>query len=188
MKLEQIITIKMGKNQSRRNERADNSLSTYSYEDLMKDLDGAYLDSIVDEKDSTLLTVDPYLTNVCDVVFSFVSSIAGIVSNETQGKVMNQNFAKLMIETEELDKQYLCYVLNESQFMKKQMTISMQGSTVPKLTPGIFRGLEVQLPSIEKQQMIGKAYFHFRKRQALMKKQAKLEEQLFLEVLKQHDQ
>lgn len=188
MKLEQIITIKMGKNQSRKNEHDYADLSTYSYEDLMKDLDGAYLDSIVNEKESTLLTVDPYLTTVCDVVFSFVSSVAGIVSIETQGKVMNQNFAKLIIDTDKLDKHYLCYVLNESQFMKKQMTISMQGSTVPKLTPGIFRALEVQLPSIEKQKMIGKAYFHFRKRQALMKKQAKLEEQLFLEILKQHDQ
>ncbi|UIN49280.1 restriction endonuclease subunit S [Bacillus safensis] len=188
MKLEQIITIKMGKNQSRKNEHDYTDLSTYSYEDLMKDLDGAYLDSIVNEKESTLLTVDPYLTTVCDVVFSFVSSVAGIVSIETQGKVMNQNFAKLIIDTDKLDKHYLCYVLNESQFMKKQMAVSMQGSTVPKLTPGIFRGLEVHLPSIEKQQVIGKAYFHFRKRQALMKKQAKLEEQLFLEVLKQHDQ
>lgn len=188
MKLEQIITIKMGKNQSRKNEHDYADLSTYSYQDLMKDLDGAYLDSIVNEKESTLLTVDPYLTTVCDVVFSFVSSVAGIVSIETQGKVMNQNFAKLIIDTDKLDKHYLCYVLNESQFMKKQMAVSMQGSTVPKLTPGIFRGLEVHLPSIEKQQVIGKAYFHFRKRQALMKKQAKLEEQLFLEVLKQHDQ
>ncbi|EMI12621.1 restriction endonuclease subunit S [Bacillus altitudinis] len=188
MKLEQIITIKMGKNQSRKNEHDYADLSTYSYEDLMKDLDGAYLDSIVNEKESTLLTVDPYLTTVCDVVFSFVSSVAGIVSIETQGKVMNQNFAKLIIDTDKLDKHYLCYVLNESQFMKKQMAVSMQGSTVPKLTPGIFRGLEVPLPSIEKQKMIGRAYFHFRKRQALMKKQAKLEEQLFLEVLKQHDQ
>ncbi|MDH6598069.1 restriction endonuclease subunit S [Bacillus aerius] len=188
MKLEQIITIKMGKNQSRKNEHDYADLSTYSYEDLMKDLDGAYLDSIVNEKESTLLTVDPYLTTVCDVVFSFVSSVAGIVSIETQGKVMNQNFAKLIIDTDKLDKHYLCYVLNESQFMKKQMAVSMQGSTVPKLTPGIFRGLEVRLPSIEKQKMIGRAYFHFRKRQALMKKQAKLEEQLFLEVLKQYDQ
>ncbi|AKC67018.1 hypothetical protein BV454_03580 [Bacillus altitudinis] len=188
MKLEQIITIKMGKNQSRKNEHDYADLSTYSYEDLMKDLDGAYLDSIVNEKESIVLTVDPYLTTVCDVVFSFVSSVAGIVSIETQGKVMNQNFAKLIIDTDKLDKHYLCYVLNESQFMKKQMAVSMQGSTVPKLTPGIFRGLEVRLPSIEKQKMIGRAYFHFRKRQALMKKQAKLEEQLFLEVLKQHDQ
>ncbi|WHF26068.1 restriction endonuclease subunit S [Bacillus altitudinis] len=188
MKLEQIITIKMGKNQSRKNEHDYADLSTYSYEDLMKDLDGAYLDSIVNEKESTLLAVDPYLTTVCDVVFSFVSSVAGIVSIETQGKVMNQNFAKLIIDTAKLDKHYLCYVLNESQFMKKQMAVSMQGSTVPKLTPGIFRGLEMRLPSIEKQKMIGRAYFYFRKRQALMKKQAKLEEQLFLEVLKQHDQ
>ena len=39
------------------------------------------------------------------------------------------------------------------------MAISMQGSTVPKLTPAILKELEIKLPSIEKQRTIGKAYF-----------------------------
>jgi len=64
----------------------------------------------------------------------------------------------------------------------------MQGSAVPKLTPAILKELEIKLPSIEKQRIIGKAYFCLRKRQALAKKQAELEEKLFLEVLKQLDQ
>lgn len=68
------------------------------------------------------------------------------------------------------------------------MAISMQGSTVPKLTPAILKELEIKLPGIEKQRTIGNAYFFMRKSKALAKKQAELEEQLYLEVLKQLDQ
>ena len=147
-----------------------------------------FLDSQASSNSGNSNHKDGYLSSAGDVVFSFVSSKAGIVSDLNQGKIINQNFAKLIIENEHLDKHYLCYALNESSSMKKQMAISMQGSTVPKLTPAILKELEIKLPTIEKQRTIGKAYFFLRKRQALAKKQAELEEQLYLEVLKQLDQ
>jgi len=188
MKLEDIVTVKIGRNLSRGNEKNDLTLVVYSYEDLMNDLDGSFLDSKANSYSENKNSKDSYLSSVGDVVFSFVSSKAGIVSALNQGKIINQNFAKLIIEHDHLDKSYLCYALNESGPMKKQMAISMQGSTVPKLTPAILKGLEIELPSIEKQRTIGKAYFYFRKRQTLTKKQAELEEQLFLKVLNRLDQ
>jgi len=188
MKLEDIVTVKVGRNLSRGNEKNDLTLVAYSYEDLMNDLDGLFLDSQASSYNKSLNHKDGYLSSAGDVVFSFVSSKAGIVSELNQGKIINQNFAKLIIESEHLDKHYLCYALNESSSMKKQMAISMQGSTVPKLTPAILKEFEIKLPSIEKQRTIGKAYLFLRKRQALTKKQAELEEQLYLEVLKQLDQ
>ncbi|MDW7614299.1 restriction endonuclease subunit S [Peribacillus simplex] len=187
MRLEDIVTVKIGRNLSRGNEKNDLTLVAYSYEDLIHDLDGLFLDSKTSfSKD--LNHNDGYLSSAGEVVFSFVSSKAGIVSDLNQGKVINQNFAKLIIGYDDLDSSYLCYVLNESYSMKKQMAISMQGSTVPKLTPSILKELEIKLPTLEKQRMIGKAYFFLRKRQALAKKQAELEEQLYLEVLKQLEQ
>ncbi|TCS93302.1 restriction endonuclease subunit S [Hazenella coriacea] len=188
MKLEDIVTVKIGRNLSRGTEKNDLTVVAYTYEDLMNDLDGSFLDSQASSDRGNSNHEDGYLSNAGDVVFSFVSSKAGIVSDFNQGKIINQNFAKLMIESEHLDKHYLCYALNESHSVKKQMAFSMQGSTVPKLTPAILKGLEIKLPRIEKQRTIGKAYFSLRKRQALAKKQAALEEQLFLEVLKQLDQ
>ncbi|MED4402080.1 restriction endonuclease subunit S [Metabacillus fastidiosus] len=188
MKLEDIVTVRIGRNLSRGNEKNDPTLVAYSYEDLMNDLDGSFLDSQASSYNGNQNHKDGYLSSAGDLVFSFVSSKAGIVSDLNQGKVINQNFAKLIIESEHLDKHYLCYVLNESYSMKKQMAISMQGSTVPKLTPAILKELEIKLPTIVKQRTIGKAYFFLRKRQALAKKQAEFEEQLFLEVLKQLDQ
>ncbi|MYL56672.1 restriction endonuclease subunit S [Virgibacillus halodenitrificans] len=187
MKLGDIVTVKIGRNLSRGNKKNELSLVAYSYEDLMNDLDGSYLASHDSSYSQNSNHKDGYLSSSGDVVFSFVSSRAGIVSDLNQGKIINQNFAKLIINHYQLDSSYLCYALNESYSIKKQMAISMQGSTVPKLTPAILKELEIELPHIEKQRTIGKAYFFLRKRQALARKQAELEEQLYLEVLKQLD-
>jgi restriction endonuclease S subunit len=188
MKLEDIVTVKIGRNLSRGNKKNDLTLVAYSYEDLVNDLDGLFLDSQDRSYNGNSNHKDGYLSSAGDVVFSFVSSKAGIVSDLNQGKIINQNFAKLIIEHDHLDRAYLCYALNESYSMKKQMAISMQGSIVPKLTPAILKKLEIKLPNIEKQRTIGKAYFFLRKRQSLAKKQAELEKQLYLEVLKHLDQ
>ncbi|RKL65084.1 restriction endonuclease subunit S [Salipaludibacillus neizhouensis] len=188
MKLEDIITVKIGRNLSRGKGKNDLTLVVYSYEDLMNDLDGSFLDSKASSYSGNSNHRDGYLSRSGDVIFSFVSSKAGIVSDLNQGKIINQNFAKLTIEHDHLDRNYLCYTLNESYSIKKQMAISMQGSIVPKLTPAILKKLEINLPSIEKQRTIGKAYLSLRKRQALAKKEAQLEEKLYLEILKQLDQ
>lgn len=188
MKLEEIVTVKIGRNLSRGNEKGDLALVAYSYEDLMNDLNGLYLDSQASAYYENLGHKDGYLSSAGDVVFSFVSSIAGVVSGVNQGKIINQNFAKLMVEHDYVDRRYLCYVLNESDEMKRQKAISMQGSIVRKFTPSILKGLEIKLPSIEKQRIIGLAYFQLRKRQALAKRQIELEEQLYLKALMQLEQ
>ncbi|MCW1929508.1 restriction endonuclease subunit S [Bhargavaea beijingensis] len=187
MKLEDRVSVRVGRNLSRGNEKYDATLIAYSYDDLTKDLDGVFIDSkpIESSRDNQ---DEPHLCKYGDVVFSFVSSKAGIVSKENQGKIINQNFAKLIVDDNLIDPCYLCYSLNESPSMKKQMTISMQGSTVPKLTPAILKNLELEYPSIETQRLIGKAYFVLRKRQALAKKELELEEQLYLEILNRLDQ
>ncbi|PGS67594.1 restriction endonuclease subunit S [Bacillus thuringiensis] len=188
MKLEDVVTVRIGRNLSRGNKKNDMTLVAYSYEDLTNDLDGLFLDSQASSYSKSLNHKDSYLSSAGDVVFSFVSSKAGIVSDLNQGKIINQNYAKLIIQYDYLDSGYLCYTLNESCSMKRQMEISMQGSTVPKLTPAIFKELKIKLPSIEKQRKIGKAYLFLRKRQALAKKQLELEEQLYIKALKQFDQ
>ena len=187
MKLEDVVTLKIGRNLSRGNEKNNLNVVAYSYEDLIKDLDGSFLDSKANADSRNSNHENSYLSHAGEVVFSFVSSKAGIVSDVNQGKIINQNFAKIIIEHDGLDSSYLCYALNESYSMRKQMAISMQGSTVPKLTPSILKELEIKLPTLEKQQTIGKAYFFLRKQQTLAKQQAKLEEQLYLEMLRKID-
>src|SRR5699024_5703508 len=154
----------------------------------MDDLNGLFLDSNPSFYNANINDKDNHLSTYGGVVFSFVSSKAAIVSDVNEGKIINQNFARLTIKEEQLDRSYLCYVLNESGAMKKQMAISMQGSTVRKLTPWILKALTIKLPSVEKQRTIGKAYLSIKKRQALAKKQANLEERFYLEILKRINQ
>lgn len=186
MKLGDKVSVKIGRNLSRGSEKYDPAIVTYSYDDLTNDLEGLFWDSqnitsLLDNED------EAYLSRRGDVVFSFVSSKAGIVSEENQGKIINQNFAKLIFDDNLIDPCYLCYSLNESQPMRRQMAVSMQGSTIPKLTPAILRDLELECPHIETQRLIGRAYFTLLKRQALAKKELELEEQLYLEVLNRLD-
>ena len=188
MKLEDIVSVKVGINVSRLKEQ-DHVLEIYSYDDLIDDLNGFYLDwNVTTVRNKYESNEGNHLSQPGELIFSFVSSKAGIVSGKNKGKIINQNFAKLIIEHEHLDHRYLCYILNESHEIKKQMAISMQGSTVRKLTPITLKELEIKLPSIEKQRIIGKAYLSIKKRHALAKKQAELEEKLYLEILKKLDQ
>src|SRR5699024_6480305 len=165
MKLEDIVTVKVGKNISRVSEKHDLTLATYTYENLMDDLDGLVLNSNASDHSVNFSEQDNHLSKPGEVVFSFVSSKAAIVSDVNKGKIINQNFAKLIIEHKQLDHSYLCYVLNESHSMKKQMAISMQGSTVRKLTPAILKSLEMKIPNMDKQEKIGKSYLKLKKRQ-----------------------
>lgn len=188
MKLEDIVTVKVGRNISRINEKHALTLNTYTYENLMDDLNGLFLDSNTSYYSLNPSDQDDHLSETGEVVFSFVSSKAAVVSDVNKGRIINQNFAKLIIEHKQLDHSYLCYALNESHSMKRQMAISMQGSTVRKLTPAILKSLDMKVPSMEKQQTIGKAYLQVKKRQDLARQQADLEEIFYLEVLKQFDQ
>lgn len=188
MKLEELVNVRVGTNITRIKELDNHSVETYSYDDLTDDLDGLYLDSQSLLKDENMDQDDVHLSKYGDIVFSFISSKAGIVSERNAGKVINQNFAKLIIEDNHLDPAYLCYSLNESPSIKKQMAISMQGSTIRKLTPATLKVLEMDLPTLEKQQMIGKAYLLSKKRVALARKEAEMEELYLLEILNKLNQ
>ena len=53
----------------------------------MNDLDGLFLDSQASSYSGNLNHKDKYLSSAGDVVFSFVSSKAGIVSDLNKGKM-----------------------------------------------------------------------------------------------------
>ena len=81
----------------------------YTYEDLIQDLSefapyqsNETAQEIITRSDSNSED-DSYLVSAGDVIFSFVSSTAGIVSKSSEGKALNQNFTKLIIENQQLD-------------------------------------------------------------------------------------
>ena len=188
MKLNKLVTVRTGKNFSR-NKVSKEEVVPYTYDDLTKDLsefapyrkDGA--GQKITAKNEVNSDEDNYLVSSGDVVFSFVSSTAGIVSKSSEGKALNQNFAKLIIENQQLDPRYLCYCLNQSSHLKRQMAVAMQGSTLRRLTPSSLRALDIPIVDFSQQQSIGHAYFSLLKRQYLLEQKMQQEEDFVLALL-----
>ena len=187
MKLKDAIDLKTGKNFSRNKGEIEVGLA-YTYDDLSRDLgELAFSQKNKELREKKIINnindEDHYQVSAGDVVFSFVSSTAGVVSQESEGKVLNQNFTKLIIKTPQIDPLYLCYCLNQSTYLKKQMAIEMQGSTLRRLTPSTLRELDIPIVDYSKQKSIGRTYFSLLKRQYLMEQQLDQEKKFILTLL-----
>lgn len=123
--------------------------------------------------------------NTGDVIFSLISGISTIVRKEHEGYLYTQNYVKL-IPNENVDSKYLVYLLNEDKLIKKQFLMGLQGSQVLKYTLKQVKELELpELPSIEKQQIIGEVYFNQLRLQALRNRAANFETTILLAKLEE---
>lgn len=177
-----IAMIKLGLNFSRLSKEEKEDLTVYTNTDLLNDLNGF---NQFDTKKRGPNRIDFSTHTVCagDIVYSFINSICGIVGNTNSGKIINQNFAKIELKSNSIDKKYLCYLLNKDKEVEVEKKIAMQGSVLKKLSPASIRNFNVELPDIKRQAEIGNLYFDWMKRQALVKRQYELEETIFSEFL-----
>ncbi|MED3269594.1 restriction endonuclease subunit S [Bacillus thuringiensis] len=183
MKINEIAIIKVGQNISRISDDKLKEHIIYTFDDLNFDLTHIDDEYLIQNRNSQ----NNHLTHTGDIVISFVGTKATVVTDDNQGKLLNQNFAKIIIDVSLIDPYYFCYVLNESNQIRKQKLVLMQGSNLPKMTPSILKDLTVDLPNIQKQSFIGRAYFNLCKRQYLLKQQSELEEQFFLKLIRKSD-
>ena len=182
-KLNKLIQIKNGKNSSRVKSSPE-KVVTYTYEDMVDDMgEFAPYHANFNSNNSSDESSDNVSVATGDVVFSFVSSTSAIVSESNEGKVLNQNFAKLIFNDEELDSRYLCYCLNESTDVKQQIAGFMEGGVLRRLKPAHLRELNIPIIEYQKQQNIGHAYFALLKRKYLQEKNLKQEENYMLALL-----
>jgi restriction endonuclease S subunit len=120
-----------------------------------------------------------------DVVFSLISGTSTTVRKVHEGYLYTQNYVKL-IPNENVDSKYLVYLLNEDRSIKKQFLMGLQGSQVLKYTLKQVKELELpELPSIEKQQMIGEVYFNQLRLQAIRNRVANSETTILLAKLEE---
>lgn len=180
--MNEIVTIKLGLNFSRLSQEEKEAISAYTNTDLLNDLNGIGQFDILEE-DLNKNNSSTHKVFSGDVVYSFINSICGIVGNANNGKIINQNFAKIELKNDFIDKKYLCYLLNKDKEINLEKKVAMQGSVLKKLSPASIRNFNVELPDINRQVEIGNLYFDFIKRQALIRKQYELEETIFSEFL-----
>ena len=83
---------------------------------------------------------------------------AVVISDKNKDKILNQSYGVLIADTTKIDSKYLCFVLNESQSIKRQISKFTQGSIAKRLAPNLLKDLKLTLPPLEKQRKIGQAY------------------------------
>ncbi|ALP36005.1 restriction endonuclease subunit M [Paenibacillus sp. IHB B 3084] len=184
-RLENVVEFVSGSPQFRIIEVFDDKAPLYTYygqQDIEDDLVG--IDS--NGSDSKQVRTLDKVSTLCqgDIVFSLISGKSTIVGVKHQGYLYTQNYVKLVTD-EKVDSKYLVYLLNEDKLIKKQFQMGLQGSQVLKYTLKQVKELELpDLPTIDRQRMIGELYFNQLRLEALRTRAANLETTIVLEKLR----
>lgn len=186
-RLDNVVELVSGSPQFRINDAYDGKAPLYTYygqPDIEDDLVG------LDSKDSESKQVHTYdkVNTLCqgDVVLSLISGKSTVVSGNHHGYLYTQNYVKLKTISEKVDSKYLVYLLNEDEYVKRQFQMGLQGSQVLKYTLKQVKELELpDLPTIERQRIIGELYFNQLRLAALRKRAANSETTIVLEKLRE---
>lgn len=191
MRMTNFVKLNVGSPQFRIEESMSQAAPVYKFysqTDLEDDLKGVITKG---QENKQIRTLDNVTTlNEGNVIFSLVSGFAAIVRSKHNGYLFTQNY--VVLETSnELDRAFLVYLLNEDKIIARQLRMGLQGSMVLKYTVKQIRELKLpKLPSIEKQQLIGNIYLKQLHLQALQERVASNETILRLAKLqgaRQHE-
>lgn len=188
IKVDDVIDISSGSPQFRIREALDPEAPVYSYygqPEIENDLSGIILNLDQSKQIRTWDQVTTADTN--EVVFSLISGTATLVSQIHHGYLLTQNYLKFDLKGK-FDNRYFAYLLNENKSIQHQLRMGLQGSSVLKYSLKQVKNLEFSnVPSMERQQLIGEVYFDQLKLEALRKRIAMLETTSVLEKLKGND-
>ncbi|MDC3424556.1 hypothetical protein NC797_08540 [Aquibacillus sp. 3ASR75-11] len=125
------------------------------------------------------------------VLINLQSHQAVAVRKEYTGKLVPSNFAIIEPLDNRLDVTYLQWFINEHPSCRKQLRIATQGTVVAALSIKMLRDLKVEIPSINKQQMIGNMNRILDRKRRLINEKLHLEEllvkQLSINYLKEEN-
>ena len=110
------------------------------------------------------------------VVVNLISNKAVAIQKEHTGLLIPSNF--VVIEWKEhFSPLYFEWYFNEHPTCRKQLLIARQGTSISALSIQMLRELEIVMPPVDKQELIGKMYKGLKKKQALQMEYKQLEEQ-----------
>lgn len=148
MKLQNFIKLQNGVNTSRVKKDVSNF---YDFDDFRDDLNLATEYQNSDSQEDTL-------THEGQMLFSIVNGNSTIVSKENVGKVIRDSFIKVNVDTKKIYPWYLCYVINESDEVKKAKYVNNQGIRFTRFSTSFFRDIDLKLPDMDKQKSVGDLY------------------------------
>ncbi|UXN36725.1 restriction endonuclease subunit S [Avibacterium paragallinarum] len=151
------------------NEKNVPSYALYDQADLLADFE---LQDVIPINER-IFTWDNVLSLIeGDIVFGLMSGLVASVSSTREGHIISNNFVRLRPKIA-LDTNFLVYLLNQDSDIKRQFTMSLQGSTVRKYSVSQLRMLELgKLPPLEIQRRIGRVYQMERRLQTIKKRLA----------------
>lgn len=185
-RLEGVVKFISGSPQFRIKEVLDNQAPLYIYYG-QTDLEADLVDIHADGSGSKQVRTFDKVNTLCegDIVFSLISGKSTIIGAKHQGYLYTQNYIKL-VAGEKIDAKYLVFLLNEDNLIEKQLEVGLQGSQVLKYTLKQLKDLELpDLPTVEKQRIIGEIYFKQLRMEALRNRAAKAETTIVLEKLRE---
>lgn len=159
MKLGQIFNIRSGYLKLRyESDNSDYRVGVYSKKHF--DLDERYfVDDMPFESETIGLKTELDLTVPGEIIIDSLSQKAAIVSNESGGMFLAFNYFRLSIKDRNvIDPNYFVAWFNLSDEIKKQLSMTLQGTTLKKLTLRQVQELDITLPSLEKQVQIANIY------------------------------
>jgi hypothetical protein len=175
-----------GTPQFRIQETADTSAPSYSFygqPEVESDLAGT---TIAGKRKKQVRTFDRVsAVEAGDVLFSLISGKSTVVSKSHSGYLFTQNYVKL-IPSDQIDKRYLVYLINEDKSIGRQLQSRQQGSITLKYTIKQLEDLAFpNLPPLERQVIIGELYFNQLRLAALKTRAATTETTFVLERIRE---
>jgi len=111
------------------------------------------------------------------ILINLTAHKAVAVRPEHMGKIITSNFVFISPRAN-LDPLYFEWFFNEHPSCHKQLRVATQGSIVSALSIQMLRGLELKLPILKEQEMMGKIYRLTYDKKRLTFERLQLEEQL----------
>ncbi len=121
-----------------------------------------------------------------ECIINLIKTKAAPVTTQTRNKTITINFLRCKFDPNVLDQWYFCYQFNEDKRVEQQISMSIQGTTVSvkRLNVKMIGDLEIDLPDIEKQRVIGSIYRQSLIENHLMQKKAEGIRNLTMSIIK----
>lgn len=163
--------------------RTGKDFTIYGQTELEEDITGV-VDINAERKTIRLREYrDPLLKG--DLIFSTINGKATVIGPEHEGYIFTQNYVRMVPIHDPADLRYIAYLINENEYLRKQLEQNVQGSKVMRYSLNMLKNIKLpELPPREVQRIVGDIYYKQQRLTALKERVAQYEHQLTMALLK----
>lgn len=139
--------------------------------------------------DNSIIVNPEKIKNLCvaevgDLLIGLSSCKAMVIEKKDKGKVVLSNFIRVKVNEEIIDRNFLCWALNENKMIQSSIQSFVQGTTrVVIIPPAFFKNVEIDLIPLSNQKRIGQIYQLMRRKTRLSRDKSKMMSLAYNEIL-----